>query len=75
MINAPPSMLNPLSTNHRVDGKRKKMLTKAAPGRGAKREAWVDWLHMETIEEFDRLRKAGVKFSPKLLLELARDLL
>jgi hypothetical protein len=44
-------------------------------GRGPKRAPWVEWLHKQLLQEFDRLRKAGVKFSLKLLLSLASTIL
>ena len=32
----------------------------------------VKWLYAELIDEFDRYRKAGVKFSSKLLVQLGK---
>ena len=55
-------------------GKSKKLLSKAAPGRGPKRAEWVTWLYSELVQEFNRYRKAGVKFSPALLGQLAKDI-
>ncbi|SPQ96949.1 unnamed protein product (mitochondrion) [Plasmodiophora brassicae] len=66
---------NMVSVNHVHPGKQKKMLTKAAPGRGPKRATWVEWLYGELLSEFDRLRKAGVKFSPGLLIQLSKGIL
>jgi hypothetical protein len=48
---------------------------KARPGRGRKRAAWVSWLHTQLLEETGRLRKIGVKVSPKLLQEIACHIL
>ncbi|ETV90408.1 hypothetical protein H310_14811 [Aphanomyces invadans] len=48
------------------------MLSKAASGCSRKQEAWVGWLYGGVVEEFNRLRKAGVKFSPKLLILFAK---
>ncbi|KAG0607728.1 hypothetical protein M758_8G050100 [Ceratodon purpureus] len=48
---------------------------KARAGRGRKRAAWVNWLHTQLLEETDRLRKTGVKVSPKLLQEIACHIL
>jgi hypothetical protein len=56
-------------------GSRKVVLVKACIGRGRKRVPWVEWLHLQLLEEFRRLSKANVKFSPTLLLALAKDLL
>jgi hypothetical protein len=47
------------------------MRMKAAPGRGAKRSEWVMWLYPQLLVAFDLFRKTGVKFSSKLLIELA----
>jgi hypothetical protein len=67
---------NMVSTNHQqYCGKQKKFLSKAADGRGPKRAEWVQWLYGELLDEFDRLRKAGVKFSPKLLCTLAINII
>jgi hypothetical protein len=48
---------------------------KARAGRGRKRAAWVNWLHTQLLEETDRLRKTGVKVSPKLLQDIACHIL
>ena len=53
---------------------RKRVYIKASEGRGRKREEWVEWLYAELVDEFDRLRKLGVKFSPALLRTLAKDI-
>ncbi|KAL3702229.1 hypothetical protein R1sor_020251 [Riccia sorocarpa] len=63
-----------LSVNHSQPGINRKVLLKAAPARG-KRSSWVTWLYRELEEEFDHLRKAGVKFLPKLLRQLALELI
>jgi hypothetical protein len=52
-------------------GQRKRMLMKAAPGRGTKRSERVMWLYPQFLDAFDMFRKIGVKFSFKLLIELA----
>jgi hypothetical protein len=52
-------------------GQRKRMLMKAAPGRGTKRSEMVMWLYPQFLDAFDMFRKIGVKFSFKLLIELA----
>jgi hypothetical protein len=56
-------------------GQRKRMRMKAAPGRGAKRSEWVMWLYPELLVAFNLFRKTGVKFSSKLLIELALSVL
>ena len=66
---------NMISINHVQPGKNKKILLKATSGRGPKLAEWVKWLYAELIEEFDRYRKAGVKFSPKLLVQLGKDII
>jgi hypothetical protein len=66
---------NRISVNHQQHGIQKKILSKAAAGRGRKQEAWVSWLYGELEENFKRLQKAGVKFSPKLILMLAKDIM
>ena len=71
----PETSSNRISVNHKQPGREKKLLSKAVVGRGPKRTPWVEWLYKPLLEEFDRLRKAGVKFSPKLLLTLASDIL
>jgi hypothetical protein len=49
-------------------GQRKRMLMKAAPGRGTKRLEWVMWLYPQLLDAFDQFRKTGMKFSSKLLI-------
>jgi hypothetical protein len=66
---------NRISVNHQQHGILKKILSKAAPGRGRKQKVWVIWLCGELEENFNRLRKAGVKFSPKMLLVLSKDIM
>jgi hypothetical protein len=66
---------NRISVNHQQHGIQKKILSQAAPDRGRKQEAWVSWLYGELEENFNRLRNAGVKFSPNLLLILAKDIM
>lgn len=54
---------------------RRKVLTKTLPGRGRKRDPWMDWLHDELLEKFHRLQKAGLKFSQSVLVSIAMHLL
>lgn len=53
----------------------KRVNLKAHKGRGRKRESWVEALHKDLREEFDRLRKLGVKFNHSTLRLLAMGLL
>ena len=64
-----------MSVSGRRDGLRRRFMVKAAGGRGRKRSDWVVWLHGELVEEFDRLRKAGLKFTPATLRHLAMNIL
>lgn len=56
-------------------GSRQRVHKKALSGRGRKRQPWVVWLYATLVEEFDRLRKSGLKFSSKLLKIVAIDIL
>jgi hypothetical protein len=56
-------------------GKRKRILTKARPGRGCKHSEWVLWLYPNLLAAFEHLKRCGVKFSAKLLCELALSIL
>jgi hypothetical protein len=47
------------------------MRMKAALGHGTKHLEWVMWLYPQLLDAFDLFRKTGVKFSSKLLIELA----
>jgi hypothetical protein len=51
------------------------MRMKAALGHGAKRSEWVMWLYPQLLDAFDLFRKTSVKFSSKLLIELALSVL
>jgi hypothetical protein len=48
---------------------------KTVPGRGTKRSKWMMWLYLQFLDTFDMFRKTGVKFSSKLLIELALSML
>lgn len=52
----------------------KQVRLKAGTGRGRKRAAWVEALHIELREEFDRLRRVGVKFNLNTLRLLAKSI-
>jgi hypothetical protein len=56
-------------------GKRKRMLTKATPGRGPKRSEWVLWLYPNLFVAFEHFKRSVVKFSAKLLCKLALSVL
>jgi hypothetical protein len=55
--------------------KRKRILTKARPGRGTKRFEWVLWLHPNLLAAFEHFKRSVVKFSAKLLCKLALSVL
>ncbi|KAI9103974.1 hypothetical protein DFS34DRAFT_646116 [Phlyctochytrium arcticum] len=55
--------------------KRSQFDKKARPGRGPKTAPWVNFVHKELKEEFKRLRKTGLKFSPQLLKIVGRKVL
>uniref|UniRef100_M4C3H1 Uncharacterized protein n=1 Tax=Hyaloperonospora arabidopsidis (strain Emoy2) TaxID=559515 RepID=M4C3H1_HYAAE len=56
-------------------GSRRLLEKKAMDGRGRKRQSWVTWLYAELVVEFDRLHKAGLKFSPMVLRIVAKTIL
>lgn len=53
----------------------KKIPVKALPGRGRKRQEWTNILHGAMKNEFERLRKLGVKFHGRFLQEMGLRLL
>ena len=53
---------------------RVKVLRKVAPGRGRRREEWVERVYADLLEEFERLRSAGAKLSYNNLLIIAKEL-
>ena len=65
---------NYLSMVRSCIGFRRRLDLKALFDRGRKRAPWVLWLHEELKGEFLRLKVAGVKFSAKLLISLAKDI-
>lgn len=69
------SRVNPRSVRHRQRNIRRSISTKARPGRGPKRAPWVEWLHKELLEEFERLRAVGLQFSNQVLVALAKDII
>jgi hypothetical protein len=56
-------------------GKRKRILTKARPGRGSKRSKWVLWLYPNLLAAFEHFKRSAVKFSANFLCELALSVL
>ncbi|OWY97242.1 hypothetical protein PHMEG_00032280 [Phytophthora megakarya] len=64
-----------MSVQANQPGLRKHVLLKALPGRGRRRNPWTTWLHDELLQEFHRLRKAGLKMSPSMLVSIAQYIL
>ncbi|KAE8962854.1 hypothetical protein PR003_g30588 [Phytophthora rubi] len=58
-----------------VRGTRQQFVVKAVRGRGRKLEAQWDWLYPLLLSEFERLRRAGVKFSARLVRDMATVLI
>jgi len=54
---------------------KKQIGIKALSGRGRQRKEWTTIIHTAMLNEFDRLRKLGVKFNGSLLQEMALNLL
>lgn len=54
---------------------RSRVNKKALKGRGRQRSEWVAWLYPQLLDEFDRLRKLGLKFDASMLRQLAIRLL
>ena len=63
-----------LSYSRSSGNKRKRILNKARSGRGPKRSEWVQWIYPRLLLSFETYKKVGVKFSPKLLIELAKTI-
>jgi hypothetical protein len=59
------------SANQSRLSKKKRILTKARLSRGSKRSNWVLWLYPNLLATFEYFKRSGVKFSAKLLYELA----
>lgn len=59
----------------KVKGQRLRVELKASVGRGRKLSSWVKWLHPLLLEEFYRLKAAGLKFTTEILRLLAQRLL
>ncbi|KAE8887792.1 hypothetical protein PF003_g28089 [Phytophthora fragariae] len=56
------------STNR---GTHQQFVVKALQGRGRKLEAQWEWLYPRLLSEFERLRRAGVKFSIRSVMDMA----
>ena len=56
-------------------GNQKQLRTKAAVGRSPKRSDWVLWMYHRLLTAFEQFRSAEVKFSSRLLAELALSIL
>lgn len=64
-----------LEITRSTQGARKRILSKAAAGRGPRRSTWVQWLYPRLLQSFEIYKTSGVKFSPALLIELALSIL
>ncbi|CAM6101105.1 unnamed protein product [Calypogeia fissa] len=64
-----------LTLSHTFVGARKRIELKARPGRGRKTTNWTAWLYPLIREEFERLRRSGLKFSPSILQMVAKSTL
>ncbi|POM69459.1 Hypothetical protein PHPALM_14248 [Phytophthora palmivora] len=64
-----------VSLSARRCGWRWRVCIKAAKGRGRSKRAWVERLYPILLDEFDRLRKLGVKIEPALLLQLGKPII
>ncbi|KAG0620447.1 hypothetical protein M758_4G216500 [Ceratodon purpureus] len=64
--------LGSISCSRGLVQKRRRLYPKAKAGRGQGRSAWVEYLYPRVLEQY---RKSGVKFSAKLLRELALSIL
>ncbi|EGZ23141.1 hypothetical protein PHYSODRAFT_310667 [Phytophthora sojae] len=58
-----------------IRGARQQFVVKALHGRGRKLEAQWQWLYPQLLSEFERLRRAGVKFSIRLVVDMATVLI
>ena len=65
----------PISCNRSWLRKQKQLRTKAAVGCGHKRLDWVLWMYSRLLIAFEQFKSAGVKFSSRLLIELAMSIL
>ena len=61
-----------LSCSRSTLNKHRRVLNKAGAGRGSKHLEWIDWIYPCLLQSFETYKKAGIKFSPKLLVELAK---
>ncbi|KAE8993885.1 hypothetical protein PR002_g20107 [Phytophthora rubi] len=56
-------------------GGRHQLVLKAISGRGRKLDAHWDWLYPQLLQEFERLRRAGLKLSSRLLIDMATTMI
>lgn len=64
-----------LSISHMFEGARKRVELKDGLGRGRKIVGWVLWLYSLICDDFKRLKVVGQKFSPKVLMLVAKHVL
>ena len=55
--------------------KQKQLQTKVTVGCGPKQSKWVLWMYPRLLTAFEQFKSAGVKFSFRLLIELAMSIL
>ena len=65
----------PVSCSRSQLGNQKQLRTKAAVGRRPKRSDWVLWMYPRLLTAFEQFKSVGVKFSSRLLAELAMSIL
>ncbi|KAE9104525.1 hypothetical protein PF007_g14021 [Phytophthora fragariae] len=56
-------------------GGRHQLVLKAISGCGRKLDAHWDWLYPQLLQEFERLRRAGLKLSSRLLIDMATTMI
>lgn len=66
---------NVLSVAKVTNGIFRRMFTKARNDRGRKKFQWVTALHVDLLEDFERLRKLSMKFAAKKLKFYAKKLI
>ena len=65
----------PISCSCSRSGRQKQLQTKAAPSCGHKHSELLMWLYLRLLEAFECYKISGVKFSCRLLIELANLIL
>ena len=66
---------SPISCSKSQLEKQKQLQTKAAIGHSPKRSNWVLWMYPRFLTAFEQFKSAGVKFSSRLVIELAMSIL